>query len=87
MDYNIQPLQDKTLPESVKVVQGDVTSADSWKKAMTTAIDSFGSLNVVCNNAGIVTDAKVSGWELSEKRVPCRVETLDPTVLTPSPLH
>lgn len=59
LDYNLKPLEGKTQPDSVKVVQGDVSDPESWKKALQTAIDAFGKVSIVCNNAGICTDSKV----------------------------
>lgn len=59
LDFNLKPLDGTSLPDTVKAVQGDVTSPDSWKEALQTALTSFGKLDIVCNNAGIVTAATV----------------------------
>jgi NAD(P)-dependent dehydrogenase (short-subunit alcohol dehydrogenase family) len=65
LDFNLKPLEGKTQPDSVKVVQGDVTSEASWKEALKVAVDTWGKLDIVCNNAGIVTGATVSNLLVS----------------------
>jgi len=42
------------LGEAARYVHLDVTSADEWTAAVETALSSFGKLNVLVNNAGIV---------------------------------
>lgn len=37
----------------------DVTSTDDWDKAISASLDAFGSLNVLVNNAGILTVAPI----------------------------
>lgn len=44
---------------SAVFLQGDVTSEADWRKALDLAISSFGRLDVVVNNAGIVNKAIV----------------------------
>ena len=39
----------------------DVTSENDWKKAIQATIDKFGKLNVLINNAGIITPVKEIG--------------------------
>jgi NAD(P)-dependent dehydrogenase (short-subunit alcohol dehydrogenase family) len=41
-------------------IQGDVTKLDDWNKAVKTAIDTFGGLDIVVNNAGVVHNAQPS---------------------------
>jgi len=42
------------LGDAARYVHLDVTSADDWAAAVETALSSFGKLNVLVNNAGIV---------------------------------
>ena len=42
------------LGEAARYVQLDVTQPDLWEAAVSTAVDEFGTLNVLVNNAGIV---------------------------------
>jgi len=42
------------LGDSARYVHLDVTSPDDWKAAVDTAVQAFGKLNVLVNNAGIV---------------------------------
>lgn len=42
------------LGDAARYVHLDVTSASDWTAAVATALDSFGTLNVLVNNAGIV---------------------------------
>lgn len=60
MDFNISSLEGKPERENVKVVQGDVTSTEDWKKTLDIAVKAFGKLTIVVNNAGSVTKNIVS---------------------------
>ena len=42
------------LGEAARYVHLDVTQPDDWKAAVSTAVDEFGKLNVLVNNAGTV---------------------------------
>lgn len=46
----------------------DVTQPDSWKHAVRTAVDEFGGLTVLVNNAGIVNGNTIVDFELSAWR-------------------
>ena len=46
----------------------DVTSEDDWAAAVETTVSTFGKLNVLVNNAGILRYAKISEMSLSEFR-------------------
>ncbi|KAH0845113.1 hypothetical protein AYO21_01626 [Fonsecaea monophora] len=41
---------------SVVPVIGDVSKIDTWNKALETALDKFGKLDIVVNNAGVIYD-------------------------------
>jgi 3alpha(or 20beta)-hydroxysteroid dehydrogenase len=43
------------LGEAARYVDLDVTQPDLWEAAVSTAVDQFGKLNVLVNNAGIVS--------------------------------
>lgn len=41
-------------------ITGDVTRAEDWKRAVDTCVNTFGGLDIVVNNAGVVHRAAVS---------------------------
>ncbi|OAP60413.1 3-oxoacyl-[acyl-carrier protein] reductase [Fonsecaea erecta] len=41
---------------SVVAVIGDVSKVDTWNKALETAVNKFGKLDIVVNNAGVIYD-------------------------------
>ena len=53
LDDEGQALADE-LGDAARYVHLDVSSADDWTAAVETALSSFGTLNVLVNNAGIV---------------------------------
>jgi NAD(P)-dependent dehydrogenase (short-subunit alcohol dehydrogenase family) len=42
---------------NVVAVAGDVSQLSTWQTALKTALDSFGKLDIVVNNAGVVQKA------------------------------
>ena len=59
------------LPEgSCRYVHHDVTSESEWAAAVSTAVLAFGTLDVLVNNAGVLTFAPIADMPLAEfKRV------------------
>ncbi len=47
------------LGEAARFVHLDVTSVDDWSAAVAFAVDTFGHLDVLVNNAGVVTVARL----------------------------
>jgi 3alpha(or 20beta)-hydroxysteroid dehydrogenase len=54
------------LGEAVRYVHLDVTQPDQWEAAVSTAVDEFGKLDVLINNAGIVNGNVLQKFELAE---------------------
>jgi 3alpha(or 20beta)-hydroxysteroid dehydrogenase len=54
------------LGDAVRYVHLDVTQADQWDAAVTTAVDTFGQLNVLVNNAGIVALGKIGKFDMAK---------------------
>src|SRR5699024_1653837 len=44
-------------PDTARAVRCDVTDADHWDALLAEAVDGFGALDVVVNNAGVTRDA------------------------------
>jgi 3alpha(or 20beta)-hydroxysteroid dehydrogenase len=55
-------------PESCRYVHHDVTSEADWDRAVTLATDAFGQLDVLVNNAGVLTFAPMSDMTLEAFR-------------------
>lgn len=51
---------------AVRFVHLDVTQPDQWQAAVATAIDGFGKLNVLVNNAGIVNGNTLQDFPLAD---------------------
>lgn len=56
------------LGDAARYVHLDVTSPDDWIAAVGTAVDEFGTLNVMVNNAGIVNGASLEKFRLDKWR-------------------
>jgi 3alpha(or 20beta)-hydroxysteroid dehydrogenase len=54
------------LGDAVRYVHLDVTQAEQWDGAVTTAVDTFGQLNVLVNNAGIVALGKIGKFDMAK---------------------
>lgn len=57
------------LPEgSCRYVHHDVTSEDQWAAAVQTALDEFGKLDVLVNNAGVLKPGAIAAMPLADFR-------------------
>ncbi|MGC5258838.1 glucose 1-dehydrogenase [Gordonia sp. DT218] len=65
LDDEGKALADK-LGDAARYVHLDVTSPDDWAAAVTTAVDDFGKLNVLVNNAGIVNGSSLEKFRLDK---------------------
>jgi 3alpha(or 20beta)-hydroxysteroid dehydrogenase len=54
------------LGDSVRYVHLDVTEAEQWDAAVTTAVDTYGSLTALVNNAGIVALGKIGKFDMAK---------------------
>jgi len=54
------------LGDAARYVHLDVTDADQWEAAVATAVDAFGLLNVLVNNAGIVALGKIGKFDMTQ---------------------
>ena len=53
-------------PDSIRYVHLDVTQADQWDAAVATAVDTFGTLNVLVNNAGTVALGQIGKFDMAK---------------------
>ncbi len=54
------------IGDAVRYVHLDVTQPDQWDAAVATAVDEFGKLNVLVNNAGIVAIGQLKEFDLAK---------------------
>jgi 3alpha(or 20beta)-hydroxysteroid dehydrogenase len=54
------------LGDAARYVHLDVTEADQWEAAVTTAVDTYGSLTGLVNNAGIVALGKIGKFDMAK---------------------
>ncbi|MEO8815870.1 MAG: SDR family oxidoreductase [Mycobacterium sp.] len=52
--------------DAVRYVHLDVTQPDQWASAVAVAVDEFGGVDVLVNNAGIINIGMIEDYELSE---------------------
>ncbi|WP_024801388.1 glucose 1-dehydrogenase [Nocardia sp. BMG51109] len=56
------------LAEAARYVPLDVTQPDQWQAAVATAVDDFGKLDVLVNNAGIINGSSLQKFSLEKWR-------------------
>lgn len=69
LDEKGQALADQInaeTPDSIRYVHLDVTQADQWEAAVATAVDAFGKLNVLVNNAGTVALGQIGQFDMAK---------------------
>lgn len=66
LDDKGQFVADKAGADVCRYVHHDVTSAADWADAVATTVDTFGKLDVLVNNAGILRHASIA--EMSEEQ-------------------
>ncbi|OLT38033.1 3-alpha-hydroxysteroid dehydrogenase [Actinomadura sp. CNU-125] len=54
------------IGDDVRFVRMDVTNPDDWENAVRTAVDAFGALNVLVNNAGIMRHKRIEDMAVEE---------------------
>ncbi|ANW66987.1 3-alpha-hydroxysteroid dehydrogenase [Mycobacterium sp. djl-10] len=54
------------LGDAVRYVHLDVTEAEQWDAAVQTAVDTYGSLTALVNNAGIVALGKIGKFDMAK---------------------
>ena len=69
LDEKGQALADEInaeTPDSIRYVHLDVTQADQWEAAVATAVNEFGKLNVLVNNAGTVALGQIGQFDMAK---------------------
>jgi 3alpha(or 20beta)-hydroxysteroid dehydrogenase len=61
-------LADELGAENCRYLHHDVTSEEQWAAAVAAATDTFGTLNVLVNNAGILRNKRIADMTLAEFR-------------------
>jgi len=56
------------LGDAARYVHLDVTQPDDWKAAVSTAVQEYGKLNVLVNNAGIINGSPLQKFKLDKWR-------------------
>lgn len=56
------------LGDAARYVPLDVTQPDQWQRAVSTAVEEFGSVSVLVNNAGIVNGSSIQKFDLDRWR-------------------
>ena len=54
------------IGDAARFVHLDVTSAEEWDAAVATAVNEFGKLNVLVNNAGIVAHGQIGKFDMAK---------------------
>lgn len=65
LDAEGQQVADE-LGAAARYVHLDVTQPDDWDAAVATALDAFGSVDVLVNNAGIINVGLIEDYDLAE---------------------
>ena len=65
LDEEGQALADE-LGAAARYVHLDVTQPSAWTAAAATAVDAFGKLNVLVNNAGIINYGPLKTFDLTK---------------------
>jgi len=68
LDDKGKALADELGADNCRYLHQDVTSEEDWAVAVRAATDTFGKLNVLVNNAGILLNKKIAEMSLAEFR-------------------